>query len=565
MGKTTTEDFNNYLGHIKGGLGEMVSFYRMYPDYFVDSLRTEVTRFRLTPFQRVYLRAFFRNKKVGIVASRGISKTYVNVFAHLLKCVLYPNNALCLTMPTKEQSARVATEKIEEILKDYPLLRGEVKSISKQKDYVAVEFKNGSKLDTLTAGQSSRGLRANGLSLEEIVDERMTRETINEVLLPILAQPRQVAHFGADRENEYSKTEAYVTTASNKQSYCFEKFETLFDSMAGGEPTIVLGTGYQMGTRFGTLDEEDVLAKLDDKTYSQLSFDREYNSIFTGTSEKSYISDDEIRRVRVLEQSEDYASKADKESKSIHYFLAYDVARIEGKTNAQSSLVVLKCIDRGDGTFEKNIVNIYTIKGTHFRDQAIFLKQKVEDFGAEMLVVDVNGMGVGLVDDLVLEFNEHPPYSITNSSNWDEYRKPNSIPMVFALNSAQRETKEELIVNNFMAVFNNNDVNLLKSESHAKSFIEEKDGAKMANKLLPFIQTDRLVDEIMNLKYVNSGNKGRVERISQSIQKDRYSSIAYGLFYVYMVERGNKNMLNRKKSSTRGALSIKKANFRVFD
>lgn len=263
------------MGHVSEDMTDMISFFREYPDYFLDYLKTENTMYDLLPFQRVYLRAFFRYKRVGIVASRGISKTYLNVLAHYLKCILYPNNSLCLAMPTKEQSAKVVKEKIEEYWRDYPLLKNELvlNKCQFQKDYVKLVFKNGSTLDTLTVGESSRGLRAQGLSLEEIVDERMDSKTINEVLRPILAQPRMVAGYGVDKENEYSKTEAYVTTASHRQSYCYEKIASLYGEMIEGKPTIVLGTSYEMGTDFGTLDIEDVREKMDDPTYSPLSFD----------------------------------------------------------------------------------------------------------------------------------------------------------------------------------------------------------------------------------------------------------------------------------------------------
>lgn len=178
-------------------------------------------------------------------------------------------------MPTKEQSAKVVKEKIEEYWRDYPLLKNELvlNKCQFQKDYVRLVFKNGSTLDTLTVGESSRGLRAQGISLEEIVDERMDAKTINEVIRPILAQPRMVVGHGVDKENEYSKTEAYVTTASHRQSYCYDKFASLFGEMVEGKPTIVLGTSYEMGTEFGTLDIEDVNEKMDDPTYSPLSFD----------------------------------------------------------------------------------------------------------------------------------------------------------------------------------------------------------------------------------------------------------------------------------------------------
>lgn len=276
---------NNYESlmsqETKDEFKSMISFFREYPDKFIDYIKTDTSMFELAPFQRVYLRAFFRYKKVGIVASRGISKTFLNVLAHYLKCVLYPNNHLCLAMPTKEQSAKVVQEKIEEYWRDYPLLKNEVilEKCKFGKDYIKIVFKNGSTLDTLTVGESSRGLRAHGLSLEEITDERMDRKTINEVLLPLLAQARTVPRWGKDYKHEYSKTQAYITTASHKQSYCYEKFVSLYEEMISGKPTIVLGTSYEMGVYFGTLSEEDVLEKKEDSTYSPLSFDKNLSSL----------------------------------------------------------------------------------------------------------------------------------------------------------------------------------------------------------------------------------------------------------------------------------------------
>lgn len=66
---------------------------------------------------------------------------------------------------------------------------------------------------------------------------------------------------------------------------------------------------------------------------------------------------------------------------------------MEGNANAQSALTVLKIIPKGDGTYSKHVVNIFTFEGTHFREQALFLKQKVNDFKAKVLVVDANGLG----------------------------------------------------------------------------------------------------------------------------------------------------------------------------
>lgn len=271
--KETLKDFSQNYDKVKDEFADMISFFRQYPDYFLDYIRAENALFELTPFQRVYLRAFFRYKKVGIIASRGVSKTYVNILAHYIKCVLYPNLHIGVIMPTKIQSAKISEEKIKEIWRDYPLLKNEIKKYKVTRDYVQFEFKGGSTLDTVASGESSRGLRAQGLSFEEIVDERMDRTTINEVLLPLLAQGRRTPH-GVDTKNEQQKTQAWVTTAGAKQSFSYEKFQGLYDEMIDGKSTIVLGTSYEMGTKFGTLDINDIVDKLNDPSYSPLSFDK---------------------------------------------------------------------------------------------------------------------------------------------------------------------------------------------------------------------------------------------------------------------------------------------------
>lgn len=555
------------MGHVKEDFTDLISFFREYPDYFLDYIKTENTMFDLLPFQRVYLRAFLRYKRLGIVASRGISKTYINVLANYIKCILYPNNSLCIAMPTKEQSAKVVKEKIEEYWRDYPLLKNELvlNKCQFQKDYVRLVFKNGSTLDTLTVGESSRGLRAQGISLEEIVDERMDAKTINEVIRPILAQPRMVVGHGVDKENEYSKTEAYVTTASHRQSYCYDKFASLFGEMVEGKPTIVLGTSYEMGTEFGTLDIEDVNEKMDDPTYSPLSFDREYRSIFTGSSERSLVSADEINETRVLSTPLWKASREDINDPNTHYVLSYDVARVSGNANANSSLIVIKIIDRGDGTYVKHLVNIFTMEGTHFLNQAKFLKQKVREYNACILCIDANGLGSGLVDQLTSEIDDNPPYSVVNDDKFNVLKKPNSIPMIFAVSSQKRGTKNENIINHFMATIANNDIKMLKTESQGKNGIKEKDPYKFADKLLPFIQTDRLVDEVMNLEYVNNGNTGTVKQVSQKIQKDRFSALSYGLYWIYLEEVRNKNKRREPIDNNVQFIKIRKPKYKRFN
>ena len=69
--------------------------------------------------------------------------------------------------------------------------------------------------------------------------------------------------------------------------------------------------------------------------------------------------------------------------------------------------------------------------------------------------------------------------------------------------------------------------------------------------LLPYEMTSRLIDEINNLKLKPTGvqNQFKVERISRSIEKDRVSSLEYGLYRVkYYEDKALRQSKKRKMS-----------------
>lgn len=63
----------------------------------------------------------------------------------------------------------------------------------------------------------------------------------------------------------------------------------------------------------------------------------------------------------------------------------------------------------------------------------------------------------------------------------------------------------------------------------------------MKNELLSFIQTDFLIEEVANLQLKTlNGGKLTVERNTKKMDKDRYSSCAYLLYYIMTYENKTK-------------------------
>lgn len=272
---------------------------------------------------------------------------------------------------------------------------------------------------------------------------------------------------------------------------------------------------------------------------------REYQSIWTGSSSDSLVSDEKLNKCRNVGVAE-WEHCGDN---NVIYCLAYDVSRNEGDENALSCLIPIKLTPKNDGNYVKEIVNVFSMEGQHDTWQAKFLKQKVKEYKARILVIDANGLGSGVVDQLVLDLNDgNPPYKVVNDEKgaWKKYESDNGIPMVFALKSQNKDTKNSDMINNLMQVFNKLDIGLLKTSNEGIKDLEKKikhkikDSEELAICEIPYLLTDNLCEEIMNLKYKQNGNETKIERVSRAIQKDKFSSLLYGLYWVYLEEKKNK-------------------------
>lgn len=513
---------------------EYLSLFRSYPDLFIDFILPQDSKFKLLMYQRIMLRIMFRYRKVYMTYTRGTAKSFTEILGKYIECILYPNSKIMLTAPTKMMASSIAQANIESIWSFIPILKDEVKKIRFERDYTKLYFNNGSTLDVVANSESSRGQRRTSLAVEEVIHEKFSEENFNTVILPIMANNRFPACGGED-PYELHKKIAIVTTAGQKQSFAYRLLKEYWDDMVNGNSAYVMGAGYQLATSFGLLDLDYINELKESPNFNRLSFEREYESKWSGSSENSLVDLEEFRKARVLEKSEEKAVN----DRNVEYVLAYDVARSEGSQNAQSALVVIKIIPRGDGTYSKHVVNIYTFEGTHFREQALFLKKKVNDFRARILVIDGNGLGTGLIDQLVLEIDENPPYEVVNDDRYNKFKTANSIPMIFVIKSQQSGMKDSQMNSLFMRWVGNGHVKFLLSESQAKVKYGGKN-EKINEYLRPYSMTDFLQEEIMNLEYKQSGNNIQVKRVSRAIQKDRFSALKYGLWWIYLEEQKNK-------------------------
>lgn len=134
---------------------------------------------------------------------------------------------------------------------------------------------------------------------------------------------------------------------------------------------------------------------LEDTTYNDASFAREYESEWSGDAENAYFSGEKFDRHRVLLQPEyEYTLKANKQA---YYVIAVDV----GRRGCTSEAIVIKVTPTAQGVSTKSIVNIQSWDEEHFENQAINIKRLYYKYKARRVVIDANGLGIGLVDFMV--------------------------------------------------------------------------------------------------------------------------------------------------------------------
>ena len=537
---------------------DYISFWREYPDLFVDFMKGPDNNFNLFFYQRVFMRAAMRHKYVYAVFPRAYSKSFLAVMILMIRCILYPRCKLFVTSGGKEQAAGIMKEKVKEICTLIPAFEREIdwgrgKSLE-GKDYCKYVFKNGSYFDNIAARESSRGKRRHGGLIEECVGVDGT--ILSEVILPTMNISRMCMDGTTQPDETLNKSQIYVTTAGWKNTFPYEKLiQLLIWQIVQPGKAMIMGGTYRIPILMKLLDKNFIKDLKMDGTFNESSFDREYESKWSGTVEDAFFSSEVFDRNRILNQPEYEASG--RSSKAAYYILAADV----GRKGCDTVVCVFKVTPQPQGSAIKSLVNIYTLTDEHFEDQAIKLKSLYYKYNARRIVIDANGLGVGLVDFMVkpqvnpdtLEvMPDFGVYGGTQDDAAQEYKKyktnsteQDALYLIKA--SAPINTEAHTIARSNLS---SGKVKFLIDERVAKQkLLNTKVGQNMkpeerANYLKPFTLTSILKEEMMNLREENEGVNIILKQANRGIRKDKFSAFEYGLYYIKQEEESKKK---RKK------------------
>ena len=540
---------------VKPIIRKYVAFWREYPDLFVDFMvrgnKTEVKEgeFKFYFYQRVFLRSVMRFQYVYAVFPRAYSKSFLSVMALMIRCILYPGAHLFVTSGGKEQGASILHDKVQEICELIPSFNREIDwgrgKTLEGKDKVRYVFKNGSVLDNLAARESTRGQRRHGGLMEECVgiDDAILRE----VIIPVMAISRRAKDGTTNEKEPLNKSQIYITTAGYKGTFPYDRLiGFLVRMVTQPDRCMVLGGTWRTPVGVGLQSKTFITDQKNEGTYNEASFEREYESKWSGTVEDAFFNGEFFDRNRKLQQPEYEASG--RSSAGAYYVLSVDV----GRKGCDTIVCVFKVTPQAQGPAVKSLVNIYTMSDEHFEDQAIKLKELYYKYKARTLVIDGNGLGIGLIDYMIKSQTDEngdflPDFGVENDDDgyYKKYRTQNTEYDAMYIIKANAPINTECHAN-AQTQLQAGKVKFLIDERTAKDkLLSTQKGQRMkpeerAEYLKPFTLTSILKEEMMNLREENEGVNIILKQANRGIKKDKFSAFEYGLYYIKQKEDSKK-------------------------
>lgn len=527
---------------------ELISFLRWYPDIAYDLIAPKKgKRLNLDIDQRVTLRLLVRNPDSYMCVIRGYGKTMLHIMAQYHMARFFPGVRLSVTASTRESATSIWKAKHEELLEFFPALKDEIKTENFAKDSGKVVWVNGSSVDSLANSQQSKGQRRHRGGLEEsnIID----KNTLEDAVLPIFNVPRKTLGNEVDPEELNGQVNRY-TTSGFKNS---DEYEVILDVLKRQyelRGSYLIGSDWLLPVYFGR-QKKSVIDKA--RRGSITSFKQNYLCEWVGATSGALINISKLIKARTIKFPELECEKDKKGKPKLNeYVLCVDVARSSSESNNKSAIGVLKIIRSSSGEIRQvHLVNIIRPpNGLTYEEQSIEIKRIFYRYGGDLnldksmvkaIVVDANTIGQGLIEELLKDSTDNE----TNQElgcfatiNTDDKSKDRNAPEI--VYSLKAQGINGAIIRNFINYTESGKLKLVREFKHIENSVKENEKLQYD---MACTNTTLLIDEVANLKIKQTKNNSdiTVEQVVRRIDKDMYSALVYGLYYIDMFMQEDEN------------------------
>lgn len=565
----------DYLTEDTRSEGLIISFFRWWPDYFLDVLESKNAEFGMALPERLNLRIFARYHESHITGPRGIGKTYTAMASELTDEILWPGTVTRYVGPSLEQTAELAKVAYHQLEKNHPALIAHfnIKSESKNRFEVTTPF--GSQL-AISAIQGGNCTQIKAEESGQIVFPYFDHATFQTKTMPTKRMRRMVGKRPDPLHLDYKV--GYITNGSTQQNDDYTKYraDCVNTMREGGEDA---GEGVRRAFACDYSWEMEVLTGIRDMAYvlgikSQLTPDdwqRQMCGMYTGTAENPVIRDTVLTKSKALKVMEDrHCGDPD-----VSYVIGYDVSYADGANNAKCAMAILKLQEqkswRRRDRYLKSLVYVFDSPPPDMDvDQARVLKAWWRRFsmengnGACYIAIDAWQYGKAVVEWLHQDLGDgNPPFCCVNHE-FSQLEQPGALPVIYAIKATGRaggsHDPDGEMIRYAELEFEHGNVKLLTTgiyegvEAYKQAHgIKEDDKNEAIAR--PYMETKALCGQIANLTKRVTGTGVGEQRISHRIQRDKWSALKYALRYAQLLELRDLESRNKKKSDWAEALA----------
>ena len=561
---------NNVATNTLNQVDMWASYYRANPHRFAQ----DILNLDLKLFQKILIILMNICTSFVFIASRGLGKTFLSAIFCTIRCILYPGTKIVIASGTRGQSLNVLEKILLELKPKSPALAFEIdeKQTKINGTNAQIVFKNGSFIKVVTAGDSARGNRANILLIDEF--RLVPKDVVDTILRKFLSNPRMPEYSDltkAEKLEAYKKERnktLYLSSAyfCDHWSYtkCQDNFEFMLDEKRND---FVCGFPYQLAIAEGLLRAEDVADQMAESDFSEVKWSMEMGAEFYGSAEDAFFDFDSISKNRKIK----YPILPDKLSSKLNNnanvkiplkqngerrILSADIGLMSSKKNKNDATAIFInfLTPTKAGRYISNIVYADTFEGLRTDDQALIIRRLFDEYNCDDLVLDTNGIGLGIYDALAREIVDadtgeiFPALSCCNNKEMaDRCTVAGAEKVIWSIKASASFNSDCAFL--LREGFRSGRIRLLETELLAEEILKNiklykslTDDERLKIKM-PYIHTTLLIDELVNLQHEENGGKIKIYE-KQGSRKDRYSSLSYNYYIATQIE----NKISRKQN-----------------
>lgn len=561
---------------------DYVTFYRRNIPVFVE----HYLKIPLHWYQIIWLYLLNMYISVVIIAGRANAKSFVIAIFSCAKCILYPNTKVVIASGSKKQASLIVKEKIQkELMPKSENLRREIETIKTSTNDIEVVFRNGSSIVVVVGGEGALGYRSTVLIFEEF--KRIPKYIVDKVLKPFqMTRPSQFRtneeceKYGVKyKENDEFLEEAvniYISSAAPTSHWMGKLLKDTVSSKYGDNSACMLATDYSIALKHAIKTRAQLIEAK--RSTDPITWREEYenemlregaNSYFTyglltknQTNKKAFYP----RRYEDVRNKHKNPYSIPKQPGEIR-ILACDMAFIErSNKNDNSCFTCIRALPESmtytseniDGKvvevkngYRRIVPYIEANPGSDVDKQAIRIKQLYYDFEADYCILDTRNGGILTYDRLAKILYdesrdcEYPAWRCMNDK--DIAKRVNvagAVENVFTINASQKLNNDIAIA--LRGTLESHMIDLLVNLDEAKDILEshipeytstpDVDVAVFYER--PYLETQALINEMMSLEYTRNEQTGIITLFETgSNTKDRYVSLAYGNYFIGLLEQ----------------------------